>query len=78
MRKCLAYFLIICILFCSCQSYQTPLLIEKKISINNRNNSRDKWMALAFFVRGHFDTGDKTLEVIAADLSLAAYYAGIE
>ena len=39
---------------------------------------RARWMALALFVQNHFDTSDKTVKEIAADLSLAAYYAGID
>ena len=31
------------------------------------------WIALAPHVKKHFDTGNKTLKEIAADLSLAAY-----
>jgi len=38
-----------------------------------RFRSWAKWMFLASFVKKHFDTGDKTLEEIAADLSLAEY-----
>ena len=36
-------------------------------------DNREKWKALAPFVKNHFDTGNKTLEEIAADLSLAEY-----
>lgn len=32
-----------------------------------------KWMALAPHIKRHFNTGDKTVKEIAADLSLAAY-----
>ena len=38
---------------------------------------RDRWKALAPFIKIHFDT-DKSVEWIAADLSLAAYNLGIE
>lgn len=33
----------------------------------------EKWIFLAPFIKEHFDTGDKSLKDIAADLALAAY-----
>ena len=42
---------------------------QNKEQANNR-----RWIVLAPFVQKHFDTGNKTLKEIAADLSLAEYY----
>ena len=38
----------------------------------------EKWIALAPFVKKYFDTGDKSLKDIAADLALADYYNSLK
>jgi len=37
-----------------------------------------KWKILAPHIKKHFDTGDKTVEEIAADLALADYYNSLK
>jgi len=54
----------------------TPAKPKPKPLINPPYTARQenlKWKALAPLVKKHFDTGDKTVQEIAADLSLAAY-----
>jgi hypothetical protein len=54
------------------------ILGNKKTDIQTRPRpSIDKkqlWIGLAPFIKKRFDTGDKTLKEIAADLALADYY----
>lgn len=50
----------------------SSLIIGTEQSKEQANNRR--WIVLAPFVKKHFDTGNKTLKEIAADLSLAEYY----
>ena len=69
MRKTLL--IIICLAGCRSTAVQTQPAPE-----STDYNSR--WKALAPHIKKHFDTGDKTVEEIAADLSLAAYKLGIE
>lgn len=67
------YFLIV-ILFCSCHSKQI-ILTDRQPFINKAKiDSRDRWEAIAVFVKNHFDVGNKSISEIAADLSLAYYY----
>lgn len=39
---------------------------------------KDVWRALAPGIKKHFDTGDKTVKEIAADLALADYYNSLK
>ena len=49
----------------------------KKTGVTTRPkpiDNKERWIGLAPFVKRHFDTGNKTLKEIAADLSLAEYF----
>ncbi len=41
-------------------------------------DNRDRWLVLAPLIKKHFDTGDKTIEEIAFELSLAEYKLSLE
>ena len=52
------------------QAIQTKPKVRPPMTQRQQNQ---RWMALAPHIKRRFDTGDKTIKEIAADLSLAAY-----
>lgn len=66
----ISYLFLIILIFCSNCSCSA----DKRIVIKSKSaDNRDRWKALAPFVKNHFDTGNKTLEEISTDLYLAEY-----
>lgn len=49
------------------------IIIVSSLLVPTQVDNRDRWLALAPFVRKHFDTGDKTNKDIAFDLAYANY-----
>lgn len=57
------------------QAIQTKPKVRPPMTNRQQNL---KWMVLAPHIKKHFDTGNKTVKEIAADLALADYYNSLK
>ncbi len=57
------------------QAIQTKPKVRPPMTQSQQNI---KWRMLAPHIKKHFDTGDKTVKEIAADLALADYYNSLK
>lgn len=54
---------------------ETEEIVSRELAIKQiEKQLKQRWMALAPYIKEHFDTGNKTTKEIAADLALAEYY----
>ena len=55
-------------------SFEDKRVVVKPEPVDNR----DRWLALAPYIKEHFDTGDKTIDEIAFELAYAEYKMSLE
>lgn len=72
MKKILIIILI-SLLLTGC-SFEDKRVVVKPEPVDNR----DRWLVLAPYIKEYFDTGDMTVEEIAAELAWAEYKLSLE
>lgn len=66
--------IILLLLLSGCAWFEDKRIVVKPEPVDNR----DRWLVLAPYIKEHFDTGDMTVEEIAAELAWAEYKLSLE